>query len=104
MLRHRLALMLLIYAVLDFANPLMPGAVTFDAEDSVEGVRAERVRGDRQDAALDPSPVLVRAAVLRRDPPSRSAAEPRPRPSRQHLAGRRDLTPSPEPAAPDADH
>ena len=41
---RRLALLLLLYVSLDFANPLMPGAVTFDPSGSVDGLRAPRVR------------------------------------------------------------
>ncbi|HEV8640464.1 MAG TPA: hypothetical protein VGV13_05140 [Methylomirabilota bacterium] len=45
-----LTVLLFLYVALDFSNPLMPGAVSFDADDSVEGVRAERPRIDDQDA------------------------------------------------------
>jgi hypothetical protein len=44
MVCRRLALLLLLYVSLDFANPLMPGAVTFDPAGSVDGLRAPRVR------------------------------------------------------------
>lgn len=39
----RLALLLLVYVTLDFANPLMPGAVRFDGG-SVDAVHADRGR------------------------------------------------------------
>ncbi|MBI2158262.1 MAG: hypothetical protein HYU26_15380, partial [Candidatus Rokubacteria bacterium] len=35
--------LLLLYVALDFSNPLMPGAVSFDPDDSVEAVRAGRL-------------------------------------------------------------
>jgi hypothetical protein len=40
---RRLALLLFVYVTLDFANPLMPGAVRFDGG-SVDAIRADRVR------------------------------------------------------------
>jgi hypothetical protein len=43
MTTHVLALFLLVYVTLDFANPLMPGAVRFDGG-SVNVVHADRAR------------------------------------------------------------
>lgn len=40
---RRLTLFLFVYVTLDFANPLMPGAVRFDGG-SVDAVHAERAR------------------------------------------------------------
>jgi hypothetical protein len=42
--RSRLALVLLVYLSLDLANPLMPGALRFDPDASVEAVRAHGQR------------------------------------------------------------
>jgi hypothetical protein len=70
MRRCRLALLLLLYVALDFSNPLMPGAVSFDLSESVEGVHAVRPRIEAPSVAIapllivvpEPLPVLVRAA------------------------------------------
>ena len=40
MRRRLLALLLLLYVGADFSNPMMPGAVSFDPTDSVDGIRA----------------------------------------------------------------
>jgi hypothetical protein len=40
-----LVLVVTVYVSLDVANPLMPGALTFGIEDSVEVRQAERFRG-----------------------------------------------------------
>ncbi|MGH7277878.1 MAG: hypothetical protein ACREJG_04245 [Candidatus Rokuibacteriota bacterium] len=50
----RLALLLAVYVALDFSNPLMPGAVSFGAEESVEARQADRLRGAD---ALGPLPL-----------------------------------------------
>lgn len=55
MLRRVPGLVLLLYVALDFANPLMPGAVSFDAETSVEAVRPERVWSPRALVGAMPS-------------------------------------------------
>lgn len=52
-----LVLLVLVYVSLDFANPLMPGAVSFDADDSVEGVHADRFRVDGDVGSLAPLPI-----------------------------------------------
>ncbi len=39
---RRLILVIAIYVGLDLTNPFMPGAFTFDPEQSVEGVHGER--------------------------------------------------------------
>jgi hypothetical protein len=53
--RRWLALALLIYVTLDFANPLMPGAVQFD-EGSVDVVQADRARPASAGVTVDLSP------------------------------------------------
>lgn len=54
-----------IYLALDFANPMMAGAFSFDAGDSVEGVHATGVRGIHllEQPSLAPAPVALMAAA-----------------------------------------
>jgi hypothetical protein len=57
-MRRHLAVLLLLYVTLDFANPLMPGAVRFEAG-TIEVVQAGgTVRPARLEAV--PAPLLVR--------------------------------------------
>jgi hypothetical protein len=51
----RLSVLLILYVAADFANPLMPGAVTF-LDGSVEAVHVERVRFAE---AIPGAPVLA---------------------------------------------
>lgn len=99
----RLLWLLLIYVTLDFSNPLMPGAVNFDADDSVDGVHAERVRADRYQTVAVPAPILLVAATLDSDQVPRLLPEPRAR-DRELPAVRRDLRRPPDPASPADDH
>ena len=93
---RRLILMIAIYVGLDLANPFMPGAFTFDPEQSVEGVQGER--GRQQVVALG-TPAAPRVQTDRTlTPPRRPApvvrkwfAEPRP----AHVPGS-DLSPRSE--------
>jgi hypothetical protein len=69
-----LVLLIAAYVVLDVANPLMPGALMFGLEDSVEARQADRLRV-HHDSALLPratAPVAVvvaqRAVILCRAP------------------------------------
>jgi hypothetical protein len=97
-------LLLVLYVCLDFANPLMPGAVTFDADESVEGVRAERSRADGEAAAVVPVPA---AEHLRPAPVVGVAARPRPGLdlARAHLVMQRPTRPrAADPAPPGDDH
>jgi hypothetical protein len=58
-----LVLMLLLYLGADFSNPLMPGAVSFAPDDSVEGLRSSR-------SAAEVVPLGLPAALpLRLDTP-----------------------------------
>ena len=50
----RLAWLVAAYLSLDVANPMMPGALTFGVEESVEARQSDRFRG--QDPHLAPSP------------------------------------------------
>lgn len=65
-------LLLLFYVALDFSNPLIPGAVSFDPDESVEGVRAGRVAAPAATAArLAPAPPRLQAVLLERPVPAR---------------------------------
>ena len=50
----RLVLLVALYVALDFANPLMPGAVCFDAGDTVDAVRGHRPRVTAVPAVVAP--------------------------------------------------
>lgn len=41
MVGTRLTLLIVFYVTLDFANPLMPGAVNFGADESIEGLTVQ---------------------------------------------------------------
>jgi hypothetical protein len=47
-------LLLLVYVILDFGNPLMPGAVNFGADESVDGVPHHRDGGPVALVAVSP--------------------------------------------------
>jgi hypothetical protein len=106
-MRRRLPVLLLLYVALDFANPLMPGAVRFDAG-SIEVVQADRTARAARPAApsarlivafpkcnvvptgatLDrpvasPPPVSILAVRNVRRPPQQRLAAPPP-PSEDH--------------------
>jgi hypothetical protein len=81
----RLPVVLLLYVAVDFANPLMPGAVSF-TDGSIEIVHAERARvGDL------PGQVPRAPALDGGDPVGRSWRPPHPIPIR--VAARRWLVP-----------
>jgi hypothetical protein len=65
MRRCWLVLGLTLYLSLDVANPLMPGAVTFGSENSLELRQAERFRGDHD--AVAPAPSFDRIDAARDD-------------------------------------
>jgi hypothetical protein len=99
----RLAWLILIYVTLDFANPLMPGAVNFDAEDSVDGVHAERVRADRFETINAVTPALFHAAIVESERISRPVVALE-RSDREPSVVRRTPARPPEPASPGDDH
>jgi hypothetical protein len=77
---RRVALLLLVYVTLDFANPLMPGAVRFD-DGSVDVVHADRARPATPAPAVDlasSSEIVIdpRAHIRPPDRPN-SIAQPR---------------------------
>jgi hypothetical protein len=96
-MRWRLPLLVLLYVTLDFANPLMPGAVRF------EGGRIEVVQADRSariGAAIVPAPetrpiVALPVAEVRLRPAPVAAMLSR---SPRHVARR--VTPPRRPAPP----
>ena len=76
---HLLVGLLLMYVGLDFANPMMPGAVSFDPSECVEGVHLERARTPESTASVPVLPVARRidTASAERAAP-RSVRNPRP--------------------------
>jgi hypothetical protein len=74
----KLALLLVVYVSLDFANPMMPGAVTFDTNDSVEGRKADRGRDADADAVASrlPATTALRHATVQ--PARIGSARPAP--------------------------
>ena len=90
-MRLRLAA-LLVYLTLDFANPLMPGAVCFDPADSVDGVTG--ARPSTTAVALTVAMPVVRPAPPAVHPPMPSpqprahgpVERPRPRGRTDHAA------------------
>jgi hypothetical protein len=97
-----MALLFAVYVSLDLSNPMMPGALTFGAQDSVEMRQSDRARGE-DDAALARLPGPERLA-----PPERSVTPLRaPAPAtassrRAHVT--RSHPSAPAPASPSEDH
>lgn len=96
---RRLPMLVLLYVVLDFANPLMPGAVRFEGG-SVEFVQADRA--GREVVAVTPAPPALRTRDgLRPDRVVRSSAPVpvTPRSTRREMprvpSPRVDFSPSP---------
>jgi hypothetical protein len=75
----KLALLLAVYVSLDFSNPMMPGAVRFDADDSVEGRRADRGREADADASAARLPAAAPRASAAAAPAVMGRARPAPR-------------------------
>ncbi len=57
-------LLILLYVTLDFANPMMPGAVMFNPDDTIEGVYVERVRPQSPAVAVALVPILGHGDLL----------------------------------------
>jgi hypothetical protein len=100
----RLALLVAIYVSLDVSNPMMPGALTFGVEQSVEARQADRFRGQAHEAA----PIPRAPEPERLDPADRSVTPRRlPAPetltSRQHHVARSQLS-LPAPVSSSEDH
>jgi hypothetical protein len=98
----RLAVLFAIYVSLDLANPLMPGALMFGVQESIEVRQSDRARGED-----DATPTRV-AGTERLAPPERSSAMFRPiapvgvRARQVHVT--RSHPASPPPAPPSEDH
>jgi hypothetical protein len=75
----KLALLLAVYVSLDFSNPMMPGAVSFDADDSVEGRRADRGREADADASAARLPAAAPLRSAAAAPAVMGRARPAPR-------------------------
>ena len=102
--RSGLALCLLVYVSLDFANPLMPGAVHFD-RGSVDVVQGDRARAAVPTVWVELAPTpeavldrLTQVQTLRRPRLAAESARPLLTPIR------RALPPSSDPATPSEDH
>jgi hypothetical protein len=91
MIEGRLALLVLLYVALDFSSPLIPGAVSFDADASVEGVRRSSAPVEAIAAAPGPEPTgqpveSDAALAALPDVPRRQPAGWRPTMARPHLS------------------
>lgn len=100
----RLALFVAVYVTLDLSNPMMPGALTFGGDSSLEMRQADRFRGQAPEAA----PIPRAPAPERRDPADRPVTLGRlPAPEtlrlRQPHVARSRLS-LPAPTAPSEDH
>lgn len=98
-MRRRVPLLVLLYVTLDFANPLMPGAVRFEAG-AVESVQADRVA--RAPVAVMPALAALRTedrlppgAVLRPPSPAPVISRPARRDIRRVASPRYDRSPTP---------
>lgn len=101
MTARRFALLLVLYVSLDFANPLMPGAVWF-LDGSVDMVHADRVRPESVpiDAALADLPAHGQPDVLLQAPRlSRPVIHDR----RQHRVSIRRLPHAPPDSSPSSE-
>lgn len=104
MMLARLAFLVAAYLSLDVSNPLMPGALTFGVEESVEARQSDRFRG--QDHHVAP---VLRAPEPERVAPSGGSLTRRPQPvpvtprSRQAHVTRSRLS-VPSHASPAEDH
>lgn len=93
---------LLFYVALDFANPMMPGAVALD--DSIEGTRVQRMRSETPASLPAPAPAVQRIKPALPSPPEASrTARMAPRPEHR-TPWRRAVAPVADPAQPTEDH
>lgn len=74
-----LTLLIAVYVSLDVSNPLMPGALTFGVDESVEARQTDRQRGHDDVASLPLTPTPERVVVERRVRVSRTPAPHVPR-------------------------
>jgi hypothetical protein len=104
MMLTRLALLVAAYLSLDVANPLMPGALTFGVEDSVEARQSDRLRGQGEPLAPvprapEPGGLDRSAEALTRRPLARTM-----RPASRPTPVTRSRLSSPAPPSPAEDH
>lgn len=102
MLRRWLALAFLLYVALDFANPMIPGAVTFDPDDTVEAVRADGAAALEQLIVIAPAPAPDAVAPARLVPLVAPAPRTVPGAHRRFTRARR-VPPTSRPAPPGAE-
>jgi hypothetical protein len=102
MVARALIALVVLYLVLDFTNPHMPGAVTFDPAKSIEGVHAERTRHTQPVTIAVPAPRPVRLTEV----PARGLTDELPAqpPVRRWRTSHLERTPAPEPPAASEDH
>jgi hypothetical protein len=101
---RRLALFLFVYVTLDFANPLMPGAVRLDGG-SVDAVHAERARplAPSVPVAFIPTPEIVVDGALHVQ--ARRRPDPMSEPCTRTVTRTRHTPPSSsDPTGPSEDH
>jgi hypothetical protein len=93
---------LLAWFILDFSNPLLPGAVCFDPDDSVEAVRTTAPAAEAPPAAVGVRSPVISAPDVR---PSWRAPHPADRlprlPFRLAMSPRSRLTADPPPGLDD---
>jgi hypothetical protein len=103
MVGRLLAVLIVLYIALDFTNPHMPGAVTFDPAKSIEGVHAERNRGSQPVMITIAAPRPVRLGEASEPQRSQHRLVPLPAPRWHTSLFRRASTPGAL-AAPSEDH
>ena len=70
-------LALIVYLTLDFANPLMPGAVNFDSDESVEGVTLHHPRSKPLRSHVVGAPLSLSVTAVPAVAPQARAERPR---------------------------
>jgi hypothetical protein len=98
----RLTLLLTVYVALDLSSPLMPGALCFGAEDSVEARRTDRVRTCAGITALPLLPSEALAPVELGATRSRPVAAVNPPFSRVHVTRSDPSSPASAPSPEDS--
>ena len=94
----RLALIVAVYLSLDVANPMMPGALVFGAEDSVELRQPDR-SPTHEETPLAPAPervVMGEPAIVSRRPTQVASSVTHTPVTRSHLARPASASPSAE--------
>jgi hypothetical protein len=96
----RLSLLVALYVLLDVATPMLPGALVFSADDSVETHQAPRFRAHDDASPSAPAPDRVRSIEPILVAPRSAFSAPRVR--RAHVV--RPRLPSPASAVSAEDH